>query len=81
MKRRIVSVRPSRDVKTISDTNKLLWERYWGPMNAAAQQLNAAILNAQNVVARIIIEREELNPDTHLLEVDRMVILERPTGP
>jgi len=68
------------EVRTINDANKLLWERYWGPMNAAAQQLNAALVNTQNLIARTIIEREGLNPDVHLLDVDRMVILTRPNA-
>lgn len=62
----------------LSDASKLLWERYQGPMNAAAQQFNAAIANTQNLLARIIIEREGLDPDHHVLDVDVMGIRSRP---
>ena len=65
-------------VHELSDANKLLWERYYGPMNAAAQTLNAAIVNTQNLLARIIIEQEGFNADEHVLDMDRLVIRQRP---
>jgi len=80
-RRRILDIRPSKSlpiVHELSDANRLLWERYVGPMNAAAQTLNAAIQNTQNLLARIIIEREGLEPDNHALDMDRVVILSRP---
>lgn len=68
------------EIKPLSDANKLLWERYQGPMNAAAAQFNAAIANTQNILGRIIMEREGVDPDTHVLDVDRMRIIPRPKG-
>ena len=65
-------------VHELSDANKLLWERYYGPMQAAAQALNAAIVNTQNLLARIIIEREGFEPDEHVFDMDRLVIRSRP---
>lgn len=62
----------------ITDTNKLLWERYHGPMQAAAAQLNAAIQNVQNILAGIIIEREGFSTETHLFDMDRLRIVKRP---
>lgn len=66
------------EIKPLSDANKLLWERYQGPMNAAAAQFNAAIANTQNLLGRIIIESEGMDPDKYLLDVDKMRIVPRP---
>ena len=80
-RRRIPDISPVESlpiVHELSDANKLLWERYYGPMNAAAQTLNAAIVNTQNLLARIIIEREGFEPDGQVFDMDRMVIRSRP---
>lgn len=72
IRREIGTVRP------LSDKSKLLWERYWGPMNGAAQALNAAIGNTQNLLASIIMEMEGLDPTKHSLDVENMRIVARP---
>lgn len=66
------------EIRPISDASKLLWERYWGPMNAAAAQFNAAVTNTQNILAAIIIEREGLSPETHVFDMDKLRIVPRP---
>lgn len=63
---------------SISDKSKLLWERYWNPMNGAAQALNAAISNTQNLLASIIMEMEGFDPKTHVFDMDNMRIIPRP---
>lgn len=65
-------------VVPISDANKLMWERYIGPMQSAAAQLNAAIANTQNILAGIIIEREGFLTDTHIFDMDKLRIVPRP---
>lgn len=66
------------EIKPISDANKLLWERYQRPMEAAAATFNAAIQNTQNILGRVIIESEGLDPDKYLFDVDNMRIIPRP---
>ena len=66
------------EIKPLSDASKLLWEKYQRPMEAAAQAFNNAILNNQNIIGRIIIESEGLDPDKYLLDVDKMRIVPRP---
>lgn len=66
------------EIRPISDAHKLLWERYYGPMQAAAAQLNAAIQNTQNILAGIILEREGFSPETHLFDADKLRIIPRP---
>lgn len=68
-------------VKPLSDKSKLLWEKYWTPMNAAAQGLNAAINNTMNLLGAIIIEMEGLDPTTHLFDADNLRIISRPNAP
>ena len=46
----------------LSDKAVLFWERYHKPMNAAAQSLNAALVNTQNILAGIVIEMEGYDP-------------------
>lgn len=65
----------------LSDKSARLWEAYYGPMNGAVQGLNSAIQNVQNILGRVIIAQEGLDPDTHLFDADRMVIIPRPTPP
>lgn len=65
----------------ISDKSARLWEQYYGPMNGAVQGLNAAIQNVQNILGRIIIAQEGMDPDAHLFDADRMVIIPRPAVP
>jgi hypothetical protein len=62
----------------ISAESTLLWERWYKPMQAAAAQINAAITNTQNILAAIILEREGVSPDTHLLDIDKLRIIARP---
>jgi hypothetical protein len=64
----------------VSDKSARLWESYFGPMNGAVQGLNSAIQNVQNILGRIIIAQEGMDPDTHVFDADRMVILPRPVG-
>lgn len=66
------------EIRPISDANKLLWERYYGPMNAAAAQMNAAIQNTQNILGAVILEREGVSPDTHVFDADNLRIIPRP---
>lgn len=63
----------------ISDKSRLLWERYAGPMQAAAAQLNAAIQNTQNIIAGVILEAEGKSSETHVFDMDHLVIIPRPT--
>ncbi len=72
-------VREIGPVHPINDKNKLMWERYHGPMQAAAAQLNVAIQNTQNMLARIIMESEGFDADKHVFDMDKLVILPRPT--
>ena len=65
----------------ISDKSRLIWERYLGPMQGAAATLNSAIQNTQNVLASMILEMEGYSAETHVFDMDRMVILPRPTPP
>ena len=66
------------EIKPISDKSKLIWERYYGPMNGAAQALNVAIQNTQNILGGIILELEGVSPETHIFDVDKMRIIPRP---
>lgn len=65
----------------LSDKSARLWESYYGPMNGAVAGLNNAIQNVQNILGRIIMAQEGKDPDTHLFDADRMVIIRRPTPP
>jgi hypothetical protein len=64
----------------LTDKSKLLWSQYYGPAQAAAQQMNAAFGSMQNILARIIIESQGLDADTHLFDMDKLVIVPRPKG-
>lgn len=66
------------EIRPISDANKLLWERYYKPMQAAAAQFNAAITNTQNILAAIIMEREGVSTETHVFDMDKLRIVPRP---
>jgi hypothetical protein len=68
-------------VHPVSDKSKLLWERYYIAMNGAAQAFNAAIVNTQNILGRIIIEAEGFDPDTHIFDADNLRIVSRPNLP
>lgn len=67
------------EVHDISDRSKLLWGEFYGPMQAAAQQLNAAIIAVQNTVAKAIIEREGLKPEEWLFDMDRLRLQRKPS--
>lgn len=66
------------EIKPISDANKLLWERYFNPMQAAAAQFNAAIRNTEQILAAVIIEREGFTTDTHVFDMEKMRVIPRP---
>ena len=68
-------------VHKISDKSKLLWERYQGPMQSAAASMNAAIQNTQNILAAVIMEAEGYDVETHLFDMERLVIIPRPPQP
>ena len=65
----------------LSDKAARVWEAYQGPMQAAAQAMNAAIVNTEKLLGGIILQMEGFSPETHLLDVGRMVILRRPDVP
>jgi len=65
----------------LSDKSARLWESYYGPMSGAANALNAAIQNVQNILGRVIIAHEGFDPDTHMFDADRMQIIPRPIAP
>jgi hypothetical protein len=65
----------------VSDKSARLWESYHGPMNAAAQALNGAITNVQNILAGIILDAEGFDRETHVFDADRLTIVRKPTGP
>lgn len=72
---------PRTKGQPISDKSRLLWERYFGTMQAAAANLNTAIRNTENVIASVILEMEGVSPDTHIFDMDRLQILPRPPAP
>lgn len=78
-------VLPMPAIKTpehkLSDKTARVWESYQRPMSGAIQALNAAIMNTQNVLGAIVLEMEGFSVDTHMFDVDRMVIIERPVPP
>lgn len=68
------------EIKPLSDKSVLLWERFYGPMQQAAAQLNAAITNTQNIIGGMILEMEGLSPKTHVFDADNMRCIPRPVG-
>lgn len=75
---------PAREIGAIipiSDANKLLWERYYGPMQSAAAAFNAAIRNTENMLAAIIMEREGASTETHVFDIDKLRIIPKPKAP
>lgn len=62
----------------VSDKSRLLWERYHGAMQAAAQQMNAAIRNTESLLAGVIIEAEGFSTETHILNLDTLTVIPRP---
>lgn len=73
---RPLSIAP--EAKPISDKSRLLWERYYAPMQGAAAALNAAIINTQNIIGGVILELEGVSSETHLFDADNMKIIPRP---
>ncbi len=67
------------ETRPLSDASKLAWSQYQGPMQAAAQQLNAAITSAQNVIAAQLIKSEGLDPSEWFFDMDRLVLVRRPS--
>ena len=76
--RRGVTPLMTGEIRPLSAESKLLWERYWGPMNSAAVQFNAALRNAENILGTIILEKEGLDPEKYLVDVEKMRIVPRP---
>ncbi len=68
------------EIHKVSDKGARLWESYYGPMNGAALALNAAIINVQNILGRIIMQLDGYDPDTHSFDPSRMVIVPRPVA-
>lgn len=64
--------------KSVSAESTLLWERYYGPTQAAAQQLNAAIQNMHNIIGSWIVEKEGFTTETHIFDADKMRVVPRP---
>ena len=68
-------------IRQISDAGQVAWYRYAGPINAAAQQLNAAIQAANDVVAKHIIRAEGLNPEDWSFDMDRVCLVPKTNKP
>ncbi len=66
------------EVKPIGDKSRLLWERYYGPMQQSAAAFNAAIANTQNLLGAIILEMEGVSVETHVFDADNMRVIPRP---
>lgn len=71
-------VRVVGEIKPISDKARLVWERYYAPMQGAAHALNQAIANTQNVLAGVLMEMDGVSPETHILDVEKMRYIPRP---
>lgn len=68
----------TREIHDISDRSRLIWERFFRPMQSAAATLNIAIAAAQDVVAGQIMEAEGFSADEFLFDVDSLTIVRRP---
>ena len=64
----------------LSDKAARYWEKYYGPMQAAAASLNAAIANTHNIIGAVVLEIEGFDPATHIFDADNMQIVQRPKG-
>lgn len=64
--------------KPMSDASKLAWVQVVGPMQAAAQALNAAISAMQSGLASELLRNDGLSPKDYVLDMDRMEYVERP---
>lgn len=62
----------------LSDKGKLLWERYFTPMQAAAATFNTAIKNTEQLLASILLEIDGYSPETHVFDMDHLRIIKRP---
>jgi hypothetical protein len=80
-KNRVIGKIAGEQPHKLSDKSARLWESYHGPMNGAAQALNAAIANVQNILGRVILTQEGFDPDTHLFNADNLTIVRRPVPP
>lgn len=67
--------------KDMTDSSKLLWAQYYGPMQAAAQSLNAAIVNAQNALGAALLRLDGLDPKEWALDMDTLTYVRRPPAP
>lgn len=71
------TLKPPTEIKSIGDKSYALWNRYFPPMQQAAQMLNAAIENTQNILGSIILEIEGCSAETYIFDADRMRIVPR----
>lgn len=62
----------------VSDKSKLLWERYYKPMQAAAATFNAAVANTENLLAGLILEMEGKDPADFVFDMSAVAIIPRP---
>jgi hypothetical protein len=75
---RLVSTAQKPEVRDISDKSKLLWASYFGPIQSAVAQLNAAITNTNDVVARSIMEAEGVSPEEWVFDMATVKLTRRP---
>jgi hypothetical protein len=66
------------ETRDLSDKSKLVWFQFIGPMQAAANAFNAAIVSTQNLVAGTIIRDEGLDPDEWALDMGKVKLVRLP---
>lgn len=76
-KLKLVSMEQKPEVRDISDGSKLVWGSFFGPMQEAAQKLNAAISITQNIIAAQIIKAEGLSPEEWMFNMDNLKLERR----
>lgn len=76
--REVTALPVSAPAHKISDKSARIWESYYAPMQGAAQALNAAIGNTQNILAKIILDMEGFSHTTHLFDMEKLEIVPRP---
>jgi len=67
--------------KPISAESQLFWNEYLIPANAAVANMNNAFAVIQNMLAKIVLEREGYDYRTHALNLDSMRIVRKPDAP
>lgn len=74
-------VKPKKmERRDISAESKLVWAEFFGPMQAAVAQLNAAITNAQNVVAGRVLQIEGVSNKEWALDMDTLTLVRKPNA-